>query len=160
MSEAPIKDILERYYEGETTLKEEKQLVDFFSQESIPAELKSEQISFLFYQTTKQERIESDVLNLESIKESPTKIISIRPLIKRFITVAASLVIISGAYYFIQKPSSNKHITYTEVSESQMAYLETKKALLLISQKLNKGTKNLDKISKLNEVKDLLSSKN
>ena len=44
-----IEDILERYYQGETTLAEEKQLRQFFQNDDIPEHLMSHSAQFRYF---------------------------------------------------------------------------------------------------------------
>lgn len=50
-----IEQLLEKYYEGETTLAEEKQLRAFFQQETIPAHLQSHAAQFRYFADARQE---------------------------------------------------------------------------------------------------------
>ncbi|CAN0298825.1 unnamed protein product, partial [Chrysoparadoxa australica] len=67
--------------------------------------------------------------------------------------LAASLLLFIGLQFYVnqqmQAPSQ----------DAELAYLETKKALLLISEKLNKGTEDLDELSRLNEAQELITNK-
>ena len=48
-----IKNLLEKYYDGSSSLSEEESLKTFFSQEDIPLELKPDQDLFLYYSAEK-----------------------------------------------------------------------------------------------------------
>ena len=49
-----IDDLLARYYEGDTTLAEEKQLRQFFQQEPIPAHLQAHAAQFRYFSEARQ----------------------------------------------------------------------------------------------------------
>lgn len=51
-----IDDLLTRYYEGETTLAEEKQLREFFRQETIPAYLQAHAAQFRYFAEARQQQ--------------------------------------------------------------------------------------------------------
>ncbi len=51
-----IDDLLTRYYEGETTLAEEKQLRQFFQQETIPPYLQRHAAQFRYFSETRQQQ--------------------------------------------------------------------------------------------------------
>ncbi|MDR1866497.1 MAG: hypothetical protein LBR08_13135 [Bacteroidales bacterium] len=54
MNEQKIKVLLERYFEGETSLPEERTLRDFFLAENVPASLKPYVAMFAFYEEEKK----------------------------------------------------------------------------------------------------------
>lgn len=56
MNTEKIKQLIEKYYEGETSLEEERQLRDYFSKEEVPEELESHTAQFAYY----DERSEQD----------------------------------------------------------------------------------------------------
>ena len=51
-----IDDLLARYYEGETTLAEEKQLKEFFQQETVPAYLQKHAAQFRYFSESHQQQ--------------------------------------------------------------------------------------------------------
>lgn len=146
-----INKLLEKYYDGKSTLKEEQELKSFFQKSDIPEELKIEQMKFNFYR---------DAVKETSSKNYSEKIVSKERFIwssprNRFLTgIAASLVVAIGIGFFL-----NRNDSKTVSAEDELAYNETKKALFLISEKLNKGTEDLHKFSKLNEIQTLISTK-
>lgn len=156
-----IEDLLNKYYQGETSLEEERKLKEFFIQEIIPESLRQEQIKFKFYSNASKESID---INFEKklLKDysSKNKTIPLRQYNRTLLRIAASILLIFGTYFYINRTSSFKEKNVYGTSDNpELAYAETKKALLLISQKLNKGTKNLNKLSKLNEMQNLLTNK-
>ncbi len=56
MDEQKIQDLLQRYFDGATSLEEERKLQQFFSREEIPGELKKYQPLFAFF--TEEKAIE------------------------------------------------------------------------------------------------------
>jgi len=56
-----IEQLLEKYENGETTLKEEQQLKDYFSQETVEPHLEMYKTMFQYFLVTKQERFTKDV---------------------------------------------------------------------------------------------------
>ena len=55
-----IKKLLDRFYAGETTLKEEDLLREFFLQDEVPESLKAEQLQFnLYVESEKQETLDA-----------------------------------------------------------------------------------------------------
>jgi hypothetical protein len=87
MEQATIKQLLERYWQCETSVEEEQELRAFFSGQEIPEELK--QYQALFVWENKQKRITADK---STIFAQPKKTVRIGfyPLLK----IAASILIV------------------------------------------------------------------
>lgn len=145
-----VKQLLEQYYEGETSLQEEKALVQFFQSDEVPEELKIDQAQFLFYEAAQKETTHNNYTYASQVSKG----VLLRPKFLRIaIGIAASFLLISGSFYFLkQQGDASNTLTAEELIQSKQAYAETRKALLLISEKLNKGANELNKISKFNEV--------
>jgi HEAT repeats len=111
-----IEALLEKYWEGETTLAEERQLKAFFNQADVPAHLKIFQSQFRFFSEAAEEKIvfKSDfeqtladsiladfpapqVIKMSANPPSENKV---RPLYTRWaMGVAASVVLIVVSFY-------------------------------------------------------------
>lgn len=162
-----IEQLLDSFYEGTTSIEEEKILLDFFEGTDVPDDMIGEQRLFLdLYHSEKTitpDNLENKLNNLidnldkqTNIKPLKTKKLSIN---WKWVTgVAASIVIFVSAGLFFQKSFDKKtHFvvqdTYTDPKE---AYIETQKAMLLVSNRLNKGLQqvgtvqnNVDKVNKI-----------
>ena len=66
--------------------------------------------------------------------------------------VAASIIILAASYIIIDKNTNLFHspYDYQEIENPDIAYKEAKKALLLVSSKLNNGFTDLQNLEKLN----------
>jgi hypothetical protein len=136
-----VKKLLEKYYEGFTSMEEEARLSAYFKQENIPDHLIAEKEMFLFYATEKGEEYPADLSDeikemigrLENKPNSGSKQFS--KYLYWISGVAASLLLIISSYFFLKSPALED--TY---DNPELAYQETKKVLLYVSSKLNKGT--------------------
>lgn len=132
MELAKIENLLEKYFEAETTIREEAVLKEFFSGDKVPEHLEKYKELFNFF----------DNSSLESSKRSITlekKSISIK-----WLSIAAMLVLFIGIYSVYQQNQAEKE-------EARLAYAETQKALDLISQSLNKGTDAIAQLDNFNK---------
>ncbi|WP_299161606.1 hypothetical protein [uncultured Eudoraea sp.] len=122
-----IEKLLEKYFEATTTVAEEKQLRDYFSQDSVEPHLEQYTPMFTYFSKAKDERF--------------TKQVPLKPKVSyhKWISIAAVAVIAFGIYF------GND---YREQKEAEYAYNETKKALNLLAQNLERGT---EKVAYLNE---------
>jgi hypothetical protein len=122
-----IQKLLEKYFEATTTVAEEEQLRAYFSQDSVAPHLEQYAPMFTYFSKAKDERF--------------TKQVPLKPRVSyhKWISIAAVAVMVFGIYF------GND---YREQREAEYAYNETKKALSLLAQNLERGT---EKVAYLNE---------
>jgi len=119
MELANIEKLLEKYENGETTLAEENKLKIYFSSDNVAPHLIEYQALFNYFSTSKNERF-TKTIQLNS-----------QPRNWRWLTVAASLVLLISVYTGYQKHQQNK---------AEKVFNETQMALTMLSKNLNKGT--------------------
>jgi len=145
-----IHQLLEKYWEGETSLQEEASLRAFFNQEEVPKEFANVQPLFQFFKKEQEAYLDSDFekrlsTKLKVVDNQKPRAHSLTYYIKRVAAVAAIFIAI---LFFLNKNNfldaggelASVEVTSAEKAEAKMAYAEAKAALLLISKKLNKGT--------------------
>jgi hypothetical protein len=126
-----IEKLLEKYDNGETSLKEEHQLRTYFAQDDVAPHLESYRVMFQYFANTKQETFTKDV-PLQAKKRS---------YIYQWISVAAVIVILFGIF---MQFSGDDPKTFQNLSkEEQLAYNQTKEAFDLLSSKFSEGTSNV-----------------
>jgi len=141
MELSKIKQTLERYLEGETSLEEEKNLKIYFSSDNVAPELKEYQALFGFFKTERQQ-----------IPQEKTKV-SHRRKYYSWVGAAASIAIIAGLFLF--KPSTPTP-DYGTIEDPQVALQKTKEVLNLISQQMNNGKANLVYLHEIENTKNEL----
>jgi hypothetical protein len=135
-----IEQLLEKYDDGETTLQEEQQLKNYFSQETVAPHLEMYKPLFTYFLVNQQEQFTKDVpLKPESNNWY------------KWISVAAVAVIMLSVYF--NKPDQDLYGTYSP-EEKELAYNEVKQSLEMISSHFNKGASS---INYLNEVENATS---
>jgi len=127
-----IEKLLEKYDNGETTLKEEKQLQAYFAQDDIAPHLESYKVMFQYFNKTKQEHFTKDV-------PLKTKTYSLY----KWISVAAVAVLMLTVF----TQFDNKKTLNDLNSEELLAYNQTMEALNLVSSKFNKGATSLNALN-------------
>jgi len=132
MELAKIEALLEKYFEAKTTLPEEKILKDYFAQDDIPAHLIEHKDMFNFFSDSS---LETSNRSIKLTKKS-TRI--------QWLSIAAMLVFFVGIYSVHQQNENEKE-------EARLAYMETQKALDLISMSLNKGTVAIAQLDNFNK---------
>jgi hypothetical protein len=150
MNREEIKQLLNKYYDGETTGEEELLLKKFFSQQSIPEELRDEKEIFSYYMqagAVPEPSADLDNRILSALDSVDNNSLSLkRRRISGIITgVAAGMLILAGTYFFFIRESEPRD-TFTD---PEIAYAETIKILYNVSSHLNHGTQALEPISAL-----------
>lgn len=151
--------IIKKYYDGKTSPEEEKQLREFFlTAENIPEHLMPEKELFSLYSKAGKEEVPVNgfMESLERVIDSQSNIRTgtKRRIIYRISAIAAGLALLIASYFLIVNnpfADEQKYAWKDTYENPQLAYEETQKVLLYISQKMNKGTAPLSNISKLNE---------
>lgn len=136
-----IESLLQKYDEGETSLKEEKILKEYFSSEETPDHLKEYRSIFNF-----------------SIKEkeiSYPKEIKVKSRTKSyaFIGIAASIILAIGIFTY-QYDEQNQ-LSYNElgtIENPEEAFLKTKEALQMVAEVLNNGQEELQYVEEFNNT--------
>ena len=123
-----VEQLLEKYFQGETTIAEEKQLKAYFSSKDVAPHLAKYQALFGYFETQKETQFKQK-LPLQPRKQRTVK----------WIGIAASFVVLFGlaTFYFYPSVPNNEDLgTYDNPEE---AFVATQKALLLVSEQVNTG---------------------
>lgn len=155
MERKHIAALLEKFWAGETSLEEEKELRLYFLQDDVPQEWKKEAAYFRFLDMQLMAQSPSDEEILASIESNEKEVYPRNNQI--FLTignlgkVAAVVVIVALATFFLKQDYEEKRekidpLVEGTIEDPQKAFEETKKALMLVSQQLNKGKKHAQKL--------------
>ncbi|PWH83142.1 hypothetical protein DIS18_00895 [Algibacter marinivivus] len=129
-----IEKLLEKYENGETSLKEEQVLKNYFTSDTVAPHLEMYKPMFAYFLGNQQEQFTKDV---------PLKTKTIFNY--KWISVAAVAVLMLG-FYFGTSFGNTDLGTY---EDPQLAFNEFSKSMEMISTKFNKGAST---VSYLNEV--------
>ena len=161
-----IRKVLERFYQGETTLEEEKQLEEYFSSTAVPEELLPDKELFLgLTEADDQIHVPSDLnqkvlSTLEQVerKEVRTRRISLFSLSG----LAAGILVLIAVYLFFVRTDGPTRFASSEMVDTyddpMDAYEEAKRALTYVSAKLNNGTSELKHVQQVSKTADPLKS--
>lgn len=158
-----VEALLEKYYDGATSLEEERQLKAFFNSDNVPDALRHEQMQFRYYNNAAAETTNTIIDTIPDTNKTTAanakRTIRFKPGIAMAAALAAGIALLLGVTIMMKQEAARKTNTDT-YKDPRIAYAETKKALLLVSAKLNKGNKNLTKLSKLYEAQSLIKNNN
>jgi len=141
MESVNLKKILDAYFEGNTSLEEEKMLQDYFNNETVADDLVQYKPIFAGLKAARSER-SSRTFKLPENKPKT---------IKTWWYSAAAILVVAfgvGSFYF-----SQPHYTQEE-KEALAAFEESKNAMMLLSENLNKGTEQLTFVKQFAITKD------
>jgi hypothetical protein len=155
--EIDIDSILEKYWEGETDLKEEALLQAYFNSGQVTEEHKTFAPLFGFFKE------QAEVVYEPSKVETPEKESNVRSInIKKILYAAAAVsVLVLGSVFVFKNLQSeaeqNKYTNIQEIEDPEEALRVTKEALALVSKKFRKSqesvTKNMGVIEKVSLFK-------
>lgn len=148
-----IENLLDRYFEGETTLSEEARLREFFASGSVPEQWKNLEHYFCHMEQERSKLLDDPAFDekiMSQVKESKLAVITDirRPWIYWLSGVAAGVLIIIAIFVKFDPFSRKIDDTY---KDPKVAYQEAKRVLLYISEKFNQGTGSLDAVNSLDK---------
>lgn len=127
-----IEQLLEKYENGETTLKEEAQLKDYFSNATVAPHLEHYKAMFTYFSVNQQETFN---------KQLPLK--TKNRINYKWLSVAAVIALMVGFYF-------NQSQTITE--QDKLDYAQAKSYLQLVSKTLNKGANQVNYLNAINKA--------
>lgn len=161
-----IKELLDKYFDGETSLLEENQLQAYFNKQEVHPSLRSYQPMFQFFHAEQACRLDPafETRLLEKIQQTEQpqmRVVSMRTWIAR---AAAILILAAGMWWVypkLQTPPEEavaQAIDWSkyEPETPEEAYKILKTSLHKVSTELNDGAekaaKEVMKVNKMNEV--------
>ncbi len=157
MENYQIHRLLEKFFEGNTSIEEEKALQNYFASDtSGDTEWRLLKRQFDLFASARDLKfnsldLESEILqkieDFEKQKiEEPKRSF---PLTRFLVAASISLAVILSGVFILRSKKNGPTDTF---ADPQLAYAETQKALLFVSQKLNEGMKPLDNINKIKDA--------
>lgn len=156
-----IRELLDRYWEGESSLEDEAQLRSFFStnRQDLPADLKEAQPLFGYFAA-------EAAIELPELPEMEAPVVQMpppRPWEHWMKYVAIFLMAVGVGYAARSFQSRQERILFADANhdtynDPQKAFAATQKALQLLAKNLNKGTSQVQKLSYFNEATEKLKA--
>lgn len=159
-----IRTLLNRYWEGETSLEDEDLLRSFFAenQHNLPADLQEAAPLFGYFAA----EISRDLPALPETDTPQPIVVSMPRPWQHWMKYAAVLLMAAGLTYSVQQFKAKQDKDKTTLAFNQedtfndpdKAYAATKKALELLAKNLNKGTAQVQKLSYFNEATEMIKA--
>src|SRR5690606_9186154 len=131
-----IKNLISNYFDGTTSIKEEKELKAYFSSNNVAPELEKYRGLFSYFSKEQQ--------------EENTREIVIKPKTRFNFWIAASCVVFIGLGIVFFQPKEPDLGTF---DDPEIALQETQKALRLVSENINKGKEKMGYLQEFENTK-------
>lgn len=158
-----MSELLNKYWNCETTLEEEQHLREYFRGRDIPDEWKETAVLFRYFEENKKKSL-SDISFDKSVMEKvgvPAKRGKVVKLFYNSMRIAAGLVVVMVATWFIRtevRKSTPPEVVDT-YDDPKLAFEETKKALMMISKSFGTAEEQAKKINIFNEAQEEIQKK-
>jgi hypothetical protein len=157
MDSNKIDALLNKYWNADTSLEEEQQLRDYFKQSDIPEHLKEAASLFRYFELQKKKSLNDVAFDARiAAKTSPPKRGIMRNLAYNAMKIAAGLIVVVMAVWFIRKEVRDDSVAEVvdTYDDPKLALEETKKALLMISKSFGRAKEETKKINLLNDAQE------
>jgi hypothetical protein len=151
-----IDRLINKYFEGESSLKEEIMIRKFLiDTDPLPENYERLKAMFLFFDSEAQNQSHLKMEELIPVKRKQRKLRQIF-----YLAAAASIAIVFGIWALSHHDDEKKVYAYINgkpIENREMAYKEAQKALLLVSKNLNKGTEKIHHLSEFDKAISILN---
>lgn len=142
-----IEDILEKYFQGETTIAEEKELKEYFSSSNVAQHLEQYKPMFGYFSQVKQQKSTQNI-PLKTKKRNVA-----------WLSIAASVVVLLsiGTYFYVSEKNTTPVVAQSELGtydNPEEALAATQKALALLSNNVNVGIESVQYIKEYEQSKN------
>lgn len=148
MELAKIEDLLEKYFQGETSIAEENELRIYFSSSNVAPHLEQYKPIFECFSLAKGRQFTSEIPLLPSPRDKKRTV--------AWLSIAASVVVLLGigTYVYYLTDVVNKNEDLGTYDDPQEAFRATQKALSLLSNNVNVGIESVLYIQEYQTTKD------
>ena len=142
-----IEDILEKYFQGETTIAEENQLKEYFSSPDVAQHLEQYKPMFGYFSQVKEQKSTQTI----PLKTKKRKV--------AWLSIAASAVVLLGigTYFYTSEKNATPVTAQSELGtydDPEEALAATQKALALLSNNVNVGIESVQYIKEYEQSKN------
>ncbi len=159
MQQTNIQELANKFWRGESTDAEERELRKLLLEtDSVSPQLSALKSYFAFTATVKSSELDEAFDQELQGKLLPKR--QYRP-IRRMMGIAAALTVLLASVYFFKRSSQMEQIAHKSefidtYADSEEAYAEVKKALMMVSNSMNSGLAHTQVLGKFNEAQQEL----
>lgn len=122
-----IQTLLEKYWQGETSLSEEQELKAYYERQ---ADIDSPESAYFNFLKEEQSKTYTKTVALPRANKAP--------LSRRILSIAAALLVLSASWWTISQLNEPSRVN-TTIEDPELALQITKDAFALLNGKVNKG---------------------
>lgn len=157
-----IDELLQKYWSCETSLEEEQELRAYFNGGNIPEQWKETATLFRYFEQNKKKSLNDVSFDGRVMhKIHAPKQGKVMKLVYNSMRIAAGVTVLVMAVWFVRKEI--RQTTPQEIVDTyddpQLAFEETKKALLMISKSFGTAEEQAKKINMFNEAQEEIQKK-
>jgi hypothetical protein len=157
MDSKQIDELLKKYWNCETSLEEEQLLREYFNGRNVPEQFNDASLLFQYFYDQKK-KSPGDLAVDENLLTKPKRESNIRSSgwVYNTLRIAAGVLVLMTAIWFVRseiRKSTPQEIVDT-YDDPQLAFEETKRALLMISKGFGTAEQQAKKINLFNEAQD------
>jgi hypothetical protein len=162
MDSKNIEELLTRYWNCETSLEEEQQLRKYFRGGHIPDNQNDTAALFRYFEIQKKKSVSEALVDVPVLEKDTLKKNNTSHVIRNTMRMAAGIVVLAASVWLVHN-EINKDLPQ-ELKDThtnpQLAFEETKKALLMISRNFGLAEEQAKKINLFNEAQEKVHSEN
>ena len=145
-----IENLIDKYFEGETSIAEENELKVYFSSTDVAQHLKQYQTIFGYLSQAKEQQFTQEI-PLQTKKRN----------VVLWLSIAASVVVMLGVgtMMYLNNDKEEQFVACTPEDNPELALQQTEKALALVSEHLNTGIESVSYINEYEQSKNRIFKK-
>jgi hypothetical protein len=142
-----IENIVEKYFQGETSIAEEKELKEYFSSPDVAQHLEQYKPMFGYFSQVKEQKSTQEI-PLQSKKRNVA-----------WLSIAASIVVLLGigTFMYVSEKNTSPVVAQSELGtydNPEEALAATQKALAMLSNNVNVGIESVQYIQEYEQSKN------
>lgn len=142
--------LLEKYFQGETSIDEENELKNYFSSPDVAHHLEQYKPIFGFFTSAKKQQFLHEIPLLPANRGNKRSV--------AWLSIAASVVVLLGigTYTYMNYGNADQSENLGTYDDPEIAFRETQKALALLSSQVNTGIESVQYIQEYEDSKNLI----
>jgi hypothetical protein len=157
MDSKKLDELLNRYWNCESSLEEEQQLREYFRAGKYPEQFRETAALFVYFDEHKKKSISDDAFEatlVSKVQAAPKgKMVS---LVRNAMRIAAGIAVLMVAFFLVKnevRKSTPQQVVDT-YDDPKLAFEETKRALKMISKSFGTAEQEARKINMFNEARE------
>ncbi len=159
MDSKKLEELLQKYWDCESSLEDEEQLRTYFCGNDVPDQWRETAILFRYFDEQKGKSVDPQFENVVVSQIKSTKRVEsgkLVRLVQNTMRIAAGVAVLLAAVYFVRQEIRKDTAIAVEdtFDDPQKAFEETKRALLMLSKGFGQAEQQAKKINVFNEAQE------